>query len=77
MVVGIDVNPDHFLSLARLSSQILPQTLEVMNVMWIRMAVPAIEPIFRDEDMACLAMVGLRGQLKDDVVLFRGSAALG
>jgi hypothetical protein len=45
--------------------------------MWIRMAVPAIEPIFRDEDMACLAMVGLWGQLKDDVVLFRGSAALG
>src|SRR6266404_7651040 len=31
-------------------------------------AVPAMEPIFRDQDTACLAMVGLRGQLKDDVV---------
>jgi hypothetical protein len=33
-----------------------------MNVMWIRTAVPAMEPIFRDQDMACLAMVGLRGR---------------
>ena len=31
-----------------------------------------IEPVFRDQDVACLAMVGLRGQPKDDVMLFRG-----
>jgi hypothetical protein len=33
-------------------------------VMWIRTAVPVMEPSFKDQDMACLATVELRGRDK-------------